>query len=163
MRRLFTQFVTLLALVAVPTVAHASPLVGPAWLSEKRDDEKVVVIDLRNEIDKGGFEEFVKGHIPGSIHSDYLKAGWRVERDGVVGLLPEAEQFQSLARRLGVSDNTHVVLVPAGVSSSDFGSAARAYWTFKVFGHDAVSILDGGFAEWRKFAPNDVKHLFTCS
>ena len=42
-------------------------------------------------------------------------------REGVVGLLPEADQFQSLARRLGVSDNTHVVVVPAGVSSTDFG------------------------------------------
>jgi len=58
---------------------------------------------------------------------------------------------------LGVSDNTHVVVVPAGVSSTDFGSAARAYWTFKVFGHDNVSILDGGFAAWRDFAPAKIE------
>jgi thiosulfate/3-mercaptopyruvate sulfurtransferase len=152
MRRLFIQFAAVLTLVIAPMVAFASPLVSPAWLSENLDDKKLVIIDLRNKIDEGSYETFLEGHIPGAIHSDYLKDGWRVGRDGVVGLLPEAEQFQSLARRLGVSDNTHVVVVPAGVSSTDFGSAARAYWTFKVFGHDNVSVLDGGFAAWRDFA-----------
>ena len=157
MRRLFIQFAAVLALVFAPMVAFASPLVSPAWLSENLDDNKLVIIDLRNKIDEGSYETFLEGHIPGAIHSDYLKDGWRVGRDGVVGLLPEAEQFQSLARRLGVSDNTHVVVVPAGVSSTDFGSAARAYWTFKVFGHENVSILDGGFAAWRDFAPAKIE------
>ncbi|MGA1186307.1 MAG: sulfurtransferase [Candidatus Puniceispirillaceae bacterium] len=157
MRRLFIQFAAVLALVIAPMVAFASPLVSPAWLSENLDDNKLVIIDLRNKIDEGSYETFLEGHIPGAIHSDYLKDGWRVGRDGVVGLLPEAEQFQSLARRLGVSDNTHVVVVPAGVSSTDFGSAARAYWTFKVFGHENVSILDGGFAAWRDFAPAKIE------
>ena len=157
MRRLFIQFATVLALVIAPIVASASPLVSPAWLSEKLDDSKVVVIDLRNKIDKGSYKTFLEGHIPGAIHSDYLKDGWRVGRDGVVGLLPEADQFQSLARRLGVSFDTNVVIVPAGVSSTDFGSAARAYWTFKVFGHNNVSILDGGFAAWRDYAPGSIE------
>ena len=132
MRRLFTRLVTVLVFVMAPMLAVASPLVSPAWLSDKLDDEKIVIIDLRNKIDKGSYESFLQGHIPGAIHSDYLKDGWRVGRDGVVGLLPQAEQFEGLARRLGVSDDTHVVVVPAGVSSTDFGSAARAYWTFKV-------------------------------
>jgi len=42
--------------------------------------------------------------------------------------------------------------VPAGVSATDFGSAARVYWTLKAAGHPAVSILDGGFAAWRAAA-----------
>lgn len=157
MRRLFIQFAAVLALVIAPMAAFASPLVNPAWLSENLDDSKLVIIDLRNKIDKGSYKTFLEGHIPGAIHSDYLKDGWRVSRDGVVGLLPDAEQFQSLARRLGVSDISHVVVVPAGVSSTDFGSAARAYWTFKVFGHNNVSILDGGFAAWRDFAPAKIE------
>jgi len=157
MRRLFTRLVTVLAFVMAPMLAIASPLVSPAWLSDKLDDEKIVIIDLRNKIDKGSYESFLQGHIPGAIHSDYLKDGWRVARDGVVGLLPQAEQFEDLARRLGISADTHVVVVPAGVSSTDFGSAARAYWTFKVFGHDNVSVLDGGYAAWRAFAPGKIE------
>jgi thiosulfate/3-mercaptopyruvate sulfurtransferase len=156
MRRLFIQFATALALSIAPMVALAGPLVSPAWLSENLDVSKLVIIDLRNKIDEGSYETFLEGHIPGAIHSDYLKDGWRVSRDGVVGLLPEADQFQSLARRLGVSSDAHVVVVPAGVSSTDFGSAARAYWSFKVFGHNNVSILDGGFAAWRDYAPGNI-------
>ena len=56
MRRLFIQFATVLALVIAPVVAFASPLVSPAWLSEKLNDDKVVIIDLRNKIDKGRYE-----------------------------------------------------------------------------------------------------------
>ena len=114
MRRLFTRLVTVLAFVMAPMLAIASPLVSPAWLSDKLDDEKIVIIDLRNKIDKGSYKSFLQGHIPGAIHSDYLKDGWRVGHDGVVGLLPQAEQFEGLARRLGVSDDTHVVVIPAG-------------------------------------------------
>jgi thiosulfate/3-mercaptopyruvate sulfurtransferase len=91
------------------------------------------------------------------VHSDYIKDGWRVGRDDVVGLLPESDQFQALARKLGVNQDTHVVLVPAGVNATDFGSAARAYWTFKVFGHEAVSILDGGYAAWTAAFPDAIE------
>jgi thiosulfate/3-mercaptopyruvate sulfurtransferase len=143
----------LAALILAPITAFATPLVSSAWLAEHLNDDNLVVIDLRNKIDKGSYETFLDGHIPGAIHSDYLTDGWRVGRDGVVGLLPDAAQFEGLARRLGVSASTHVVIVPAGVSSTDFGSSARAYWTFKVYGHENVSILDGGFADWQTAYP----------
>ena len=77
------------------------------------------------------------------------KDGWRVGRDDVVGSLPSEAEFQALARKLGVSQDSHVVFIPAGVNSTDFGSSARAYWTFKVFGHEKVSILNGGYAAWK--------------
>ena len=38
--------------------------------------------------------------------------------------------------------------MPAGVSYTDFGAAARIYWTLKVAGVAKVSILDGGYAAW---------------
>src|SRR5205823_6013966 len=44
---------------------------------------------------------------------------------------------------------SHVVVVPAGVHFTDFGSAARVYWTLKVAGLTDVSILDGGVAGWQ--------------
>jgi thiosulfate/3-mercaptopyruvate sulfurtransferase len=41
-----------------------------------------------------------------------------------------------------------VVLVPGGRDHSDFNAIARVYWTFKVLGHDQVSILNGGDKAW---------------
>ena len=66
-------------------------------------------------------------------------------------LLPPVPQIEAYIRSLGIDDNDNVVLVHSGIpgSAHDFGSAARVSWTFKVLGHDAVSILDGGLAGWK--------------
>jgi thiosulfate/3-mercaptopyruvate sulfurtransferase len=154
MNRILSGAAALILSLAATVAAHAKPLVDVEWLTGNLGNDNVVLIDLRNKIDGGSYDTYLEGHIPSAIHSDYLKDGWRVGRDDVVGLLPEASQFQALARKLGVSDDSHVVLVPAGVGSTDFGSAARAYWTFKVFGHENVSILDGGFAAWKAAYPD---------
>lgn len=156
-RAMVLALTPLLLLVTAMSTAKATPLVDVEWLAGNLGNDEVVLIDLRNKIDGGSYETYLEGHIPSAIHSDYLKDGWRVGRDDVVGLLPEAGQFEALARRLGVSAGSHVVLVPAGVGSTDFGSAARAYWTFKVFGHDNVSILDGGFAAWKAAFPDQLE------
>jgi thiosulfate/3-mercaptopyruvate sulfurtransferase len=162
MKRLFNTLyigiLTILAALMTASIATAStPLVSANWLADNLDNPELVIIDLRNSIDGGGYETFLEGHIPGAIHSDYGKAGWRVSRDGTPGLLPTDSQFQSLARNLGINDNSQIVIVPAGVSSTDFGSSARAYWTFKVFGHEDVSILNGGWNNWSKTYPNKIE------
>ena len=152
-----TLVVALTGLGASAQSLSGQPLVDTLWAKERLSDDKVVFIDLRNKIDGGNYETWLEGHVPGSVHSNYLNAGWRVGRDDVVGLLPNEGDFSALAQKLGVSADSHVVLIPAGVNSTDFGSAARAYWTFKVFGHQAVSILDGGYAKWAQDFPNLVE------
>ena len=76
-------------------------LVDADWVAGNLDNDNLVLIDLRNKIDKGSYETYLDGHIPSSLHSDYLKDGWRVGRDDVVGLLPTEAQFEALARKLG--------------------------------------------------------------
>ena len=147
----------LLFWTGLATAATAQPLVDVDWVAGNLDNENVVLIDLRNKIDRGSYETYLDGHIPSSLHSDYLKDGWRVGRDDVVGLLPTEAEFEALARKLGVSAGSHVVLIPAGVNSTDFGSSARAYWTFKVFGHYKVSILNGGYAAWVAAYPGQIE------
>ncbi len=155
---LFTGILTSSAVLMPVSVATAStPLISASWLADNLNNSDLVIIDMRNSIDGGGYETFLEGHIPGAIHSDYGKAGWRVSRDNTPGLLPTDSQFQSLARNLGVNDNSQIVIVPAGVSSTDFGSSARAYWTFKLFGHQTVSILNGGWKNWSKIYPNKIE------
>lgn len=139
----------------------ASPLVEVEWLNEKiksgETKNNILLIDIRNSIGGGSFDTYLDGHIPSSIHSDYGKDGWRVNVDNTVGLVPSEEQFQVLAKSLGVNNDTHVIIIPAGVSSSDFGSAARSYWTFKVFGHDNVSVLNGGYMGWQQAYPSQIE------
>ncbi|RQW69612.1 sulfurtransferase [Halomonas sp. YLB-10] len=130
---------------------EVDPLVSPAWLREHLDNDNLVVLDIRSSIDNGGDRSSFEGaHIPGSLYSSYTEDGWRESRDGVTGVMPPVSSLQRLIGGLGIDNDDTVVLVPAGTGATDFGSAARVYWTFKVLSHDQVAILDGGFAGWKE-------------
>src|SRR5262249_4601733 len=58
--------------------------------------------------------------------------------------LPGPAELEKLIGELGIDEDSYVVVVPAGVHATDFGAAARVYWTFKVAGLGQVSILYGG-------------------
>jgi thiosulfate/3-mercaptopyruvate sulfurtransferase len=129
-------------------IDNPGPLIDRDWLEARLEAPDLVILDIRNSIDGGSYEAYTEAHIPGSIYSNYQEAGWRTERDGVVGMTPDIEALEALVGGLGIDNGDHVVIVHGGVNASDFGSAARVYWTFNYLGHDAVSILDGGFRGW---------------
>jgi thiosulfate/3-mercaptopyruvate sulfurtransferase len=121
------------------SAAKAQPLVSADWLNQHLADPNVVVIDIRKAAEHEG------GHVPRSVSADYERTGWRVKLpDGSGGALPPISQIGVTIGRLGVSDADHAVIV-----GDDFGAAARVYWTFRVLGHDDVSILDGGWRGWQ--------------
>ncbi|MBF2734951.1 MAG: sulfurtransferase [Betaproteobacteria bacterium AqS2] len=122
--------------------AMAAPLVDAEWLDRHRGDGQVVVIDIRKE------EDYAQGHIPGAIRATYGEFGWRETVDDVIGMLPPLETINAKIGSLGIDPSKHVVVVPYGANSTDVGAAARVYWTFKVLGHDKVSLLDGGINAW---------------
>jgi thiosulfate/3-mercaptopyruvate sulfurtransferase len=139
----------MLSLGATFTASAAEPLVTAQWLNEHLQDKNLVVLDIRSAIDGGGAKAYAEGHVPGSVHSDYDKGGWRVTRGNVPFMLPTLPELEKLIGDIGIDESTRVVVVPAGVNYTDFGSAARTYWTLKVVGVKDVSILDGGVAAWK--------------
>ncbi|MBF0354865.1 MAG: sulfurtransferase [Alphaproteobacteria bacterium] len=138
MRRLLALVALCLA-VSLP--AMAQPLVSAEWLSRHLTDSDIRVIDVGRSAG-----EFLSAHIPGSAFTDYKKDGWRVERNGVPDVMNTVPALESLLGRLGVSHETHVILVAQGTSAYDMASATRLYWTLKMLGHEGVSILDGGLS-----------------
>jgi thiosulfate/3-mercaptopyruvate sulfurtransferase len=119
------------------------PLVDATWLAGRLNDPGVVVIDVRSA------EAYAAGHAPGARSAPYVSFGWRQAVDGVPEQLPPVPEISRRISSLGVGRLSQVVLIPAGESAQDFGAATRVYWTFKVLGHDRVSILDGGWKAWR--------------
>jgi thiosulfate/3-mercaptopyruvate sulfurtransferase len=142
---------------AAGTPEPVTPLVATSWLKERLNDPDVLVLDIRSALDGGGAEAYLKGHIPGAVHSDYDKAGWRVTRNNVPLMVPTVPELEKLIGELGIDEDKSVVIVPAGVHVLDFGAAARVYWTLKMMGHPRVAILDGGFAAWRADPANPVE------
>ena len=59
-------------------------------------------------------------------------------------MLPTAEAFSNAASALGISNGSHVIVYDDGGVRPAF----RVWWTFKAFGHDKVSVLDGGLMKW---------------
>jgi len=131
--------------------ANPPPLVDSTWVKANGCRPDVMVLDVRSEkIDGQSKEDYLKGHIPCAVHSDYIKAGWRAKQKDVPGMLPPVDKLEELIGGLGIDNDTHVVVVPQGDKGVSMGSATRVYWTFKVLGHDKVSILDGGHAGYAK-------------
>jgi thiosulfate/3-mercaptopyruvate sulfurtransferase len=119
----------------------ATPLVDVEWVKANIGKPGIVFLDLQPAAD------YLRGHIPGAVNTNFEKDGWREERarDKVPDMLPEdLNKLAALIGRLGIDNKTHVVIVPPGQNYGDVGWATRIYWTFKVLGHDEVSILDGG-------------------
>ncbi|CAO3625124.1 unnamed protein product [Cunninghamella echinulata] len=61
-------------------------------------------------------------------------------------MLPSPKVFADAVGELGINNEDHVVVY----DTTGTFSAARVYWTFKAFGHQQVSILNGGLPAWLK-------------
>ncbi len=127
----------------------ADPLVSPQWLAAHLRDG-LLVLDIRSAVDGGGAAAYEAAHVPGAIHTDYAKDGWRATKGMATGLLPERQHLAELFARCGITPASHVVIVGAGTSAGDFSAAARVYWTLKIAGHREISLLEGGMAAWQQ-------------
>ncbi len=147
----YSAVLLLLALTAFwpgSAATEPGPLVTPEWLSQNLDRDDLVVLDIRSAIGGASRWTYVSGHVPGAVYSDYVGHDWHDRDSEVPATLPAVEQIESLLGGLGISNDSMVVVVHSGVHSSDFSTAARVYWIFKLMGHDRVAILDGGFRNW---------------
>ena len=106
--RLAVGLALVLPALTVPTLGAeaVTPLVGVDWLKAHLNDPNLVVLDIRSAIDGGGVKAYEAAHIPGSVHSDYDKAGWRVTRNNVPFMVPTAAELEKLIGDLGIDEDT---------------------------------------------------------
>ncbi|EEB08941.1 thiosulfate sulfurtransferase [Schizosaccharomyces japonicus yFS275] len=91
---------------------------------------------------KNGHDEFLKNRLPGAQFFDI--DGVKDFNNPLPHMLPTASLFAEYIGKLGIDRNSSVVVYDRiGLFSSP-----RVYWTFKVFGHEDVSILSGGLPAW---------------
>ncbi len=145
----------LLLVFAANPARAAAPLVDTAWVKDHIGKPGVVFVDVR-----GSAGAFRASHVPGAVYTSYGRDKWRVELKKVPSMLPPLKNLEKLIGGLGIGNEDHVVLVPGGYSSGEMGVAARIYWTFKVLGHDAVSILDGGMVGYASDKRNPLEKTF---
>jgi thiosulfate/3-mercaptopyruvate sulfurtransferase len=139
--------VTLIALSLLATTginsASAAPknqaraVAQPDWLEKNLDNPKVRIIEVSTE--PGLYE---RGHIKNSVkivwHTDLVDT---VNRD-----IASAKNFQKLAQKIGIDEDTTIVLY--GDKNNWF--AAWGAWVFNIYGAKDVRVLDGGRVKWEK-------------
>jgi thiosulfate/3-mercaptopyruvate sulfurtransferase len=125
--------------------AHPETLVSTGWLAQRLDAPDIRIVDASFKmpgVTPTAHEDYVAGHIPGAVFFDIDEIADTASP--LPHMLPSPEKFASRVRKLGLGDGNRIVLY-----GSSLPGAARVWWTFRVFGHHDVVILDGGFKEWR--------------
>ena len=137
-----TLVLSLLASAGLATAAPAGdfgPLVTPRDLqSAVAGPDAPLVLDIRGDA-------YAQGHVAGAVPAPYPLFRGPAENPGA--LVPE-DRLQATLRDLGVTLERPVVVVHQGEDDSDFGSAARVYWTLKSSGVSHLAILNGGMNAW---------------
>lgn len=131
-----------LAACSLPVFAN-QPVLDAAALEALRNSPDVRVIDIRPPADYG------QGHIPGALSAPY--GSWRGPAHSP-GQLPPLTRLAEQVQQLGLDQNSHAVVVSSGADITDFGAAARVYWTLKYLGLENLSILNGGMQAWQEAA-----------
>lgn len=120
-------------------------LISPRELSERLERlDDVVVLDASWHMPDTGrdaWAEFEAAHIPGALRFDIDQVA--DHRSPLPHTLPSPEDFARMVGAMGISNATEVVVYEAGPPFA----APRAWWMFRVMGHDA-RMLDGGLARW---------------
>jgi len=121
-------------------------LVSTGWLADHLGAPDVKVADATWFLPtqkRDAQAEYEAAHIPGAVFFDIDDIA---DADHPLPhMLPDAARFSSRVRRLGLGDGTRIVLY----DNNRFVASARAWWMFRVFGHQDVVVLDGGLEKWR--------------
>lgn len=107
----------------------------------------VVVVDCRFSLvdPNAGESAYREAHIPGAVYA-------HVDRDlaapgqpgGGRHPWPQAEAFRACLETWGIGPDSQVVVY----DHADGAFAARLWFLLRVFGHQKVALLDGGWKRW---------------
>lgn len=119
------------------------PIISTDELAGRLGQANLKLIDATWHLDgtdaRGPFEA---AHIPGAVFFDIDEIA--DQTSPLPHMLPSPEAFARAMADLGIgSDDEVVVYDQVGIRS-----APRVWWTFRVFGHDRVRVLDGGLPAW---------------
>lgn len=138
------------------TSVHPEFFVETEWLAQHLGDAGVRVLDCTqhlipqpdnaSNVIKSGLDDFEQGHIPGAAYVDLRRELSDHGNSKLNFMLPAPEQFAQAMSRLGVGDDTLVVLYSTG----NHQWATRVWWMLRVFGHDQAVVLNGGFQKWKR-------------
>ncbi|MEO1304231.1 MAG: sulfurtransferase [Pseudomonadota bacterium] len=127
--------------------AH-DPLITAAELQTQISAANVRVLDatwvptfLKDR--PNGYTYYLGGHLPGAVFFDIDEIA--DQSSDLPHMLPPEDAFAEAVGQLGVSNQDEIIVY----DSNGFFASARAWWMFRVMGHEHVRVLDGGLKAWQ--------------
>ena len=127
--------------------ARPEALVSTEWLAQHLDDPEVGIVDASWHLPaqkRDAAAEYREAHVPGAAFFDIDEIS--DPASALPHMIPGAEDFAAKAGALGLGNGFRVVAYDSG----SMMASCRAWWMFRLFGHDDVAVLSGGFAKWRR-------------
>ena len=125
-------------------------LVDAEYLLNNRTNNNVVVIDARGGMLEEGSLMYDK-----SIVVDWTDISLLGEFGGEeLGKLLSKENYQQIFSKLGITDESEVLVYGFTMPEQGFGDEARVLYTFSYAGFDNVKFIDGGFKQVEKLGFN---------
>ncbi len=122
-----------------------SPLVTAEWLKANLASVKTLDAGYHlTGVERDPEAEFAAARIPGACRFDINRV--TDQANPLPHMLPPAADFAAAASSMGINNNDHVVIY----DDSAILPATRVWWMFRLFGHERVSVLDGGLAAWHR-------------
>ena len=91
---------------------------------------------------RNALDEFNNKHIPNARFFDIDQISDK--KSSLPHMLPDEDYFSKKVSSLGIKNDDTVIVY----DNSIFFSSARAWWMFKIFGHENIRIIDGGLKAW---------------
>ena len=125
-------------------MAFVNFIVEPSWLHQKyeSDPQGIRVID-GTWLMPGAEDNLIQGNIEGACFFDLDAVA--SPHANLKHMLPSAEQFEAFNRQHGINNDDHIICYDRhGTRTSP-----RLWWTYRMFGHEKVSVLNGGLPAWK--------------
>ena len=132
------------------TTSSSTPIVTSEWLLKKYKLKNISIIDGSwhlPSLNRNAEKEFLNQHIPTSVFFDIDRIA--DINNTLPHMVPSEADFAKYVSALGITNNQHIIVYDA----TGIGSAARVWWMFRLFGHDHISVLDGGLPAWKSLGP----------
>jgi len=131
-------------------------LVSVDWLSDNLNSAELKLLDC-TWLMPGETAPSQTGYIQGAQHFDIDKIA---DTSSLMKhMLASSQDFAKAVSHMGISNSDHIICY----DRHGIRSAPRVWWNFKTFGHEAVSILDGGLPAWVKSGHAITKDVSTAS
>lgn len=126
-------------------ILQSSPIVNAKWLSKNvcKDNIKIIEVGV-------SFNSYIVEHIKCAKYTNFYNDGWRVVKNRVSMVLPSPDDLVKVVRSLEIENKDHIVLYAKKNTTYGMAEVTAIYFTFKYLGHENISILNGGYPNFKK-------------